>query len=855
MFATITAPVMAGKSVPIFDGTDFTTWKLKLLWYLGSIHDKMERVLTERPIIPGKWTEEVSNVDGTVVKPVEFIQTPRTQWAEQDAILYRLDSKIRSIIGNAISVPILRTVGHAETAKAMWDILLNDFEGVTVVKTQKKKNFVRLNENFTAEPKESLFDLHSRFQVLVNDLEGAGVIKTKAEFCQKFVDALSETFEFIITSMVVSEKLDNYDLSGLFGIFTNFEETKLKKINAKKIAKDPDVVLVATTKTNKELFSSYSTKAESDEESGDSSEDEEFQMLEEQMALLTQRIEKKKFRPRKGKSPFDLKKATCFKCGKVGHIAVECSSKVDSSSDSETWDDEDSLSDEEEEDKCLMAVIEQEKSSSQFEADLKIAEKLNSQSNSDKSTAYKVQNFIHYVDNEKISMFQYLLNKFKSCLDKNKRLKSELNDLKAIVKEKDLHISETEQCRIELAAYKSSFNKEIIRFDDEKRKIRERANKYEKICKSWCVSSKKNYDVIARQILADIKAVLGVGFDLKNDTGIEKDPNRFKPVILHNTFLKVDGDKQYLTNAFVRPESGFIYSTETISGSGVTDSNSESGSSDSKIDSIKQNDTMISEITHDSKSEKQKCFKVKAITKLKRRISKLCKKLKDKPKVKTESDKPKSPEKNERKWFLDSGCSRHMTGCKEHLEGFVEEKGPSVRYGDNSVGKTIGYRSVKAGGVTLKRVALVEGFMHNLLSVSQVADEEWLVRGLPQLSYKKDKVCSACVKGKQIKAHFHSKTITTIDEPLHMLHMDLFGPMNIGSLSGKKYTLVIVDEYSRLTWVIFLYAKSDAPEEIINLIKKEQVQKGKLAKQLKSDHGTEFKNATLVDFCKSVGIG
>ncbi|XP_071719441.1 uncharacterized protein [Rutidosis leptorrhynchoides] len=335
MSATITALVMAGKGVPIFDGTDFTTWKLKLLWYLGSIHDEMERVLTEGPIIPGKWTEEVSNADGTVVKPAEFIQTLRTQWTEQDAIRYRLDSKIRSIIGNAIFVPILRKVGHAKTAKAMWDILLNDFEGVTVVKTQKKKNFVRLYENFTAEPKESLFDLHSRFQVLTNDLEGAGVIKTQAELCQKFVDVLPETFESIITSMVVSEKLDNYDLSGLFGILTNFEETKLKKkINAKKMAKDPDAALVATTKRNKELFSNYSTKAESEEESDDSSEDEEVQMLEEQMALLTQRIEKKRFGPRKGKSSFDPKKATYFKCGKVGHIAAECWSKVDSRSDS-----------------------------------------------------------------------------------------------------------------------------------------------------------------------------------------------------------------------------------------------------------------------------------------------------------------------------------------------------------------------------------------------------------------------------------------------------------------------------------------------------------------------------------------
>ena len=54
-----------------------------------------------------------------------------------------------------------------------------------------------------------------------------------------------------------------------------------------------------------------------------------------------------------------------------------------------------------------------------------------------------------------------------------------------------------------------------------------------------------------------------------------------------------------------------------------------------------------------------------------------------------------------------------------------------------------------------------------------------------------------------------------------MLHMDLFGPMSIGSLGGKNYTLVIVDEFTRYTWVIFMKNKSDALKEIISLIKRE----------------------------------
>ena len=67
--------------------------------------------------------------------------------------------------------------------------------------------------------------------------------------------------------------------------------------------------------------------------------------------------------------------------------------------------------------------------------------------------------------------------------------------------------------------------------------------------------------------------------------------------------------------------------------------------------------------------------------------------------------------------------------------------------------------------------------------------------------------------------------LNSIYETLHMLHIDLFAPMSIGRLGGNKYTLVVVDEYIRYTWVIFLKAKSDAPEEIINLIKREELLK------------------------------
>ena len=87
-----------------------------------------------------------------------------------------------------------------------------------------------------------------------------------------------------------------------------------------------------------------------------------------------------------------------------------------------------------------------------------------------------------------------------------------------------------------------------------------------------------------------------------------------------------------------------------------------------------------------------------------------------------------------------------------------------------------------------------------------------------------------------------------MSSPLRLLHMDLFGPVNVQSLVGKKYTLVIVDEFSRYIWVFFLKSKSDTPDEIISFIKKMETLNNLIVRSIKSDHDTKFKNSTLDEF-------
>jgi hypothetical protein len=80
---------------------------------------------------------------------------------------------------------------------------------------------------------------------------------------------------------------------------------------------------------------------------------------------------------------------------------------------------------------------------------------------------------------------------------------------------------------------------------------------------------------------------------------------------------------------------------------------------------------------------------------------------------------------------------------------------------------------------------------------------------LTNVLFEKDRVCSACQAGKQIGAHHPVKNVMTTTRPLELLHMDLFGPIAYLSIGGNKYGLVIVDDFSRFTWVFFLHDKSE----------------------------------------------
>ncbi|GJT47546.1 retrovirus-related pol polyprotein from transposon TNT 1-94 [Tanacetum coccineum] len=200
-------------------------------------------------------------------------------------------------------------------------------------------------------------------------------------------------------------------------------------------------------------------------------------------------------------------------------------------------------------------------------------------------------------------------------------------------------------------------------------------------------------------------------------------------------------------------------------------------------------------------------------------------------------------------WYLDYGCSKHMTGNRSQLMNFVSKFLGIVRFGNDHIARIMGYGDYQQGNVTISRkntcfirnlegVDLVSGSrdinlytlsLNDMLKTSLICllskalkTKRWLwhrrlshlnfgtlnklakdglARGIPRLKFQKDHLCSACALGKSKKSSHQPKAEDTNQEKLYLLHMDLCGPMRVASINGKRFMVVVLGEFGKMIYV------------------------------------------------------
>ncbi|XP_040379851.1 uncharacterized protein LOC121054417 [Oryza brachyantha] len=817
---------------PMFNGTNYSTWKIKMSTYLKAMNASIWKVVDEGCVMP---------LDSTTPTQLELRNAS-------------YNAQAMNALFNSLSQEEFDRISNLETAYEIWVKLSEIHEGTSEYK-DAKLHFLKVQyETFTMLPHKSVNDMYVRLNVIVNDLKGLGAAYTDLEIAQKMLRALPEKYETLVTVLINSD-MSRMTPASLLGKINTNDMYKLKKKEMEEASPSKKCIALQAEVEDK----------------GKSKANEAHDDLEGENALLARRFNdflgrrKEKGRGsnsnrgRNRKPNKTLSNLRCFECGEKGHFASKCPSKDEDGDKSYKkksggyklmkklkkegrkieafigqWDSNEesttsSGSDEEEVDddasskKRKMAMVAIKEAPSLFAPLCLMAKNSSKVSSFSHSESDDDCDDVFY--DELMSMFEELHAYSEKEIVKFKALKKDHASLKVLYEElKTSH----EKLTISHEKFKEAHD-----------------NLLSTTQHGALIDVGISCDLLDDSTTCHIAHVASSSISTSCDDLMDvpsSSSSSSSCVSTHDTSLVIENNELKEQVAKLNKKLGFIPKKGKKLSHHVTRFVKSNGKYCTKCHEVRHlvnncyGDKPPKPYLFDSHYMLRKTYDGRIVAKYVGSLYLVM-----------------NYRTGGSHWVLDRGCTQHMTGDRAMITTFEvggKEK-KKVTFRDNSKGNVIGLGKIAiSNDLSIQNVSLVESLNFNLLSVTQICDlglscnffphevvvsslydkscvfkgldmeiftwrlahvgmnqlsklsKRDLVVGLKDVKFEKDKLCSACQAGKQV-FFLHDKSIVA----------DLF----------KKFAKMAQNEFN------------------CSLVK------------IRSDNGSEFKNTNIEDYCDDLG--
>lgn len=946
------------------DKANYAAWKAKMKAFLWAKDVAVWAVIEsgwEYPTtkITPKSGEESTSAVGVIV------EKSMGEWTTDENTKSTNNQKALNSIFTAISSDKFQLVSHCTSAKQAWDILQVTHEGTASVRESKLQQLITQFENMKMGDDEKFGDFNARLNTIVNGCFNLGDPIPQHRIVKKILRSLPLKFHSKKIAIQESKDLNTYNLQELIGNLTTYEMELPEELKSKSIAlkAESEITIESSIQSETVLLAKQfrkflkSKRAKVNEYRTDSnhSNNRAREQSGEKTAKFQRAVEK-----RTNNGP------KCFACEGFGHIASECANTLRNAKGSQnkvlnvTWSDSDSDADSTSDDDCSVVAL------------VGLTTTIEGSEGDEPDLEEVLQQYIALSDASEI-----LKQTNQDLTAQVESLKKEINRIETVFQSQ---LEAGNEVRMSL----------VNDFQSLQKKYQERCDKVEvlkneKACliceleqvkiKAGCIFS--SGEKLDNLLTSGKKAGDKSGLGYTGETSLKVEPAKFVKASVQSSsqstptvpLMQNDKPRNFVPvchfcgarghikprcnklrrmifphgrNNFSNRRSPQHNSNEHLSTYGRSNTYSDNKSLQQKLDEHLREVNKLSKLISISASK----GKMKQIWK--RKDTHVC----FLSRCEFEDEYCQTDDvkclvaltalsaTNSEVWYLDSGCSRHMTGDKSWFSSFTATNSGTVTFGDGKKAKILGRGTVSAPGMpNLENVMLVEDLKANLISISQLCDDignVWFdkkqcnvkdlqgkgvltgqrskdncyciyannpesmkcnsatddvlvlwhrrlghinfrdllkvskneaVRGLPKLSGVVEGVCEGCQLGKQTKSPHKPKLSISTSQSFELLHMDLVGPVQTESIGGKKYFLVVVDDFSRFTWVAFLHDKSETFKNFLLLFNRMRIEVQSYNKseddnhsykfsigRLRTDHGTEFENASFADFCSERGI-